>query len=226
MHLEGFENTINHKGLQKYAACSWHAYVLSIGEMYMVWFHLQLMFTHLPKKLIQCNCNFVLVCIMLQITSQDHAVINHQWTCFLRWETAIYYRWPRQRINPSLKFQRQAAMDLVAWRDQTPKNYRAWMSSRRTQTQPPHPCHWSQCNRFEDDPIELQQDPKSLTLSEQLPCQPWRWVITGRIVHNFRVLLHNDCFASISIVVSFPSPHVLYFMRPSCCGVFEKGPNF
>jgi hypothetical protein len=62
-------------------------------------------------------------------------------------------------------------MDLVAWRDQTPKNYRAWMSSIRTQTQPPHPCHWSQCNGLEDDPIELEQDPKSLTLSEQLPCE-------------------------------------------------------
>lgn len=91
-----------------------------------------------------------------------------------RRETAIYDWWPRQRINPSLKFQRQAAMDLVPWRDQTPKNYRAWMSSRRTQTQPPHPCHWSQCNGLEDDPIELEQDPKSLTLSEQLPCEHWR----------------------------------------------------
>ncbi len=102
MHLEGFENTINHKELQKYAACSWHAYLLSIGEMYMVWFHLQLMFTHLPKKLIQCNCNFVLVCIMMQIASQDHAIINHQWTCFLCSQTELQVRLTSlQKVAPN-----------------------------------------------------------------------------------------------------------------------------
>jgi hypothetical protein len=123
----------------------------------------------------------------MQISRRTHCMITIASKCnnnlriilllqaiLTRWETAIYYWRPRQRINPSLKFQRQAAMDLVAWRDQTPKHYRAWMSSRRTQTQPPHPCHWSQCNGLEDDPIELEQDPKSLTLSEQLPCEHWR----------------------------------------------------
>jgi hypothetical protein len=112
----------------------------------------------------------------MQISRRTHCMITMASKCnnnlriilllqaiLTRWETAIYYWRPRLRINPSLKFQRQAAMDLVAWRDQTPKHYRAWMSSRRTQ-----------CNGLEDDPIELEQDPKSLTLSEQLPCEHWR----------------------------------------------------